>query len=68
VYSLSCDARGFWQLAGGFEGSVEFFDLSSALEYGRRDAGAKEAGIEIRAGGLYIFVHQDEGWPSRIVA
>ena len=45
---------------------VEFGDLPTALSFARADAKAGEADIELWIEGLYIFVHQDEGWPRPI--
>ena len=45
---------------------VEFYNLPEALSFARADAEDGEADLELWIDGLYIFVHQDKGWPHRI--
>ena len=66
-FSLRYDAPGPWILSGArCEASLRFGDLAAALSYARTDADAEEADIELRVDGLYIFVHQAQGWPHRL--
>jgi hypothetical protein len=48
--------------------SVEFDDLASALAFARAEAEEKSADIELLVDGLYIFIHQPEGWPHAVCA
>jgi len=68
-YSLTCDARGVWTLTGTVgEKPTRFCDLPAAVEFARKDARDGEADIELWAEGLYMFVHQEQGWPHRLCA
>jgi hypothetical protein len=63
-FSFSCDARGVWTLTGTVgKKPSQFSDLPAALEFARDDACGEEADIELWADGLYMFVHQTNGWP-----
>jgi hypothetical protein len=63
-FSFSCDARGVWTLTGTVgKKPTQFCNLPAALEVARKDAGGEEADLELWAEGLYIFVHQENGWP-----
>ena len=68
-FSLTCDARGIWTLTGtGGTKPVHFRDLPAAMEFARKEACGGEADIELRAEGLYVFVHQKKGWPHCLYA
>ena len=68
-FSLTCDARGIWTLTGtGGTKPVHFRDLPAAVEFARKEACGGEADIELRAEGLYVFVHQKKGWPHCLYA
>jgi hypothetical protein len=68
-YSLTCDARGVWTLTGTTAAKpAHFCDLAAAMELARKDARGEEADIELWAEGLYMFVHQEKGWPHRLCA
>jgi hypothetical protein len=63
-FSFSSDARGVWTLTGTVgKKPTQFCNLPAALEFARKDAGGEEADIELWAEGLYMFVHQEKGWP-----
>ena len=66
-FSLRRTAAGAWTLTGALSDEcVQFDDLPTALSFARADAEAGESDIELWIEGLYIFVHQDEGWPHPI--
>jgi len=66
-FSLCCDDRGMWTLAGIDDpGSQRFPDLATALDCARRASDAAAATIEIEVDGMYICVQQPKGWPHRI--
>ena len=66
-FSLRRNAAGAWALIGVLSDEcVEFEDLPTALSFARADAEADESDIELWIEGLYIFVHQDKGWPHPI--
>ena len=68
-FSLTCDACGIWTLTGtGGTKPVHFRDLPAAVEFARKEACGGEADIELRAEGLYVFVHQKKGWPHCLYA
>jgi hypothetical protein len=68
-FSLTCDARGMWTLTGATGTKpLRFRDLPAAVEFAREDACGSEADIELRAEGLYMFVHQKKGWPHCLYA
>lgn len=46
--------------------AVQFDSLTTALASARVTAADAEADIEIWMDGLYMFVHQPQGWPRRI--
>jgi hypothetical protein len=68
-FSFSSDARGVWTLTGTVgKKPTQFCNLPAALEFARKDAGGEEADIELWAEGLYMFVHQEKGWPHCLCA
>jgi hypothetical protein len=68
-FSLTYDARGVWTLTGMVgKKPTHFRDLPAAMEFARKDARGEEADIELWAEGLYMFVHQEKGWPHRLCA
>jgi hypothetical protein len=48
------------------DAAVQFDSLTTALASARVTAADAEADIEIWMDGLYMFVHQPQGWPRRI--
>jgi hypothetical protein len=68
-FSLTCDARGAWTLTGTADKKpLRFCDLPEAVEFARKEARGGEADIELWAEGLYMFVHQERGWPHCLYA
>jgi hypothetical protein len=68
-FSLVGYAAGGWTLnCADTAKSVEFDDLASALAFARAEAEEKSADIELLVDGLYIFIHQPEGWPHAVCA
>ena len=68
-YSLTCDARGVWTLTGtAAQKPKHFCDLVAAMELAHQDARGEEVDIELWAEGLYMFVHQEKGWPHVLCA
>jgi hypothetical protein len=66
-FTLSCQRAG-WLLSADGTGTtqLQFADLAAALAHARDIAGGKPSDIELWADGLYVFIHQTEGWPHRI--
>jgi hypothetical protein len=68
-FSMTSDARGMWTLTGAAgKEALHFCDLPDAVEFARKEARGGEADIELWADGLYMFVHQEEGWPHCLYA
>ena len=66
---MICDARGTWTVTGTTGTKpLHFRDLPAAVEFARKDASDGEADIELWAEGLYMFVHQEKGWPHCLYA
>jgi hypothetical protein len=68
-FSLICDAHGTWTVTGTTGTKpLCFRDLPAAVEFARKEACGREADIELWAEGLYMFVHQEKGWPHCLYA
>jgi hypothetical protein len=61
------DQVGTWSINGLPGQSVaRFDDLSEVLEYAKRECAWAPATIEFFIDGVYVIVHQNEGWPQRL--
>ena len=63
------EATGEWSLHG-LPGSpvVQLGSLSASFDFARRECGAAPATIELMVDGFYAVIHQECGWPRRLVA
>ena len=41
--------------------------LSASIDYARKECAAAPATIELLIDGFYVVIHQEQGWPRRIV-
>jgi len=41
--------------------------LSASIDYARKECAAAPATIELLIDGFYVVIHQERGWPRRIV-
>ena len=68
-FSITCDVTGNWTLEGGpRHRHRRFADLPAALDCAKDDGELAPATIELRVSGLYVCIHQDQGWPQRVCA
>jgi hypothetical protein len=68
-FSITCDDAGTWTLEGGtIHRPQRFADLPAALDCAKHDGEMAPATIELRVSGLYVCIHQDQGWPQRVCA
>lgn len=62
-------ARGTWSVHGVSRCPVSNLpSLSASLDYARKQCDAAPATIELFIDGFYAVIHQERGWPRRIVA
>jgi hypothetical protein len=63
------EPTGEWSLHG-LPGSpvVQLDSLSASFDFARRGCGAAPATIELMVDGFYAVIHQEFGWPRRLVA
>jgi hypothetical protein len=62
------DAWGCWSVRGLAPLPVAHFpSLSASLDYARKECAAAPATIELLIDGFYVVIHQERGWPRRIV-
>jgi hypothetical protein len=65
---ISRDVWGGWSLRGLAPLPVAHFpSLSASLDYARKECAAAPATIELLIDGFYAVIHQERGWPRRIV-
>jgi hypothetical protein len=63
------DVRGTWSVHGLSPVPVANLpSLSASIEYARKECAAAPATIELLIDGLYVVVHQESGWPRRLLA
>lgn len=63
------DVWGTWSVHGLSPLPVSHLpSLSVSIDYAREKCAAAPATIELLIDGLYVVVHQDRGWPRRLVA
>src|SRR5439155_8266445 len=63
------DVWGTWSVHGLSPLPVAHLpSLSASIEYARRECAAAPATIELSGDGFYAVVHQERGWPRRLIA
>jgi hypothetical protein len=66
---ICSDDRGTWSVHGLSPLPVtQLPSLSASIDYARRECAAAPATIELFIDGLYAVVHQERGWPRRLLA
>jgi hypothetical protein len=66
IYS---DSRGTWSVHGLSPLPVKHLpSLSASIDYARKECAAVPATIELFIDGLHAVVHQESGWPRRLLA
>jgi len=65
-FRIDIQSSGACLLSTPVDAAVQFDSLTTALASARVTAADAEADIEIWMDGLYMFVHQPQGWPRRI--
>jgi hypothetical protein len=62
------DVWGCWSVRGLAPlPAAHFPSLSASLDYARKECAAAPATIELLIDGFYVVIHQERGWPRRIV-
>jgi hypothetical protein len=63
------DAWGTWSVHGLDPVPVSHLpSLSASIDYARKGCAASPATIELLIDGFYMVVHQERGWPRRLLA
>ena len=65
-FRIDIQSSGACLLSTPVDAAVQFDSLTTALASARVTAADAEADIDIWMDGLYMFVHQPQGWPRRI--
>ena len=66
IYSGDC---GTWSVHGLSSLPVTHLpSLSASIDYAREECAAAPATIELFIDGFYVVVHQERGWPRRLIA
>ena len=65
-FRIDIQSSGACLLSTPVDAAVQFDSLTTALASARVTAADAEADIEIWMDGLYMFMHQPQGWPRRI--
>jgi hypothetical protein len=66
IYSGDC---GTWSVHGLSSLPVTHLpSLSASIDYAREECAAAPATIELFIDGFYVVVHQERGWPRRLLA
>jgi len=62
------DVWGGWSVQGLAPLPVAHLpSLSASIDYARKECAAAPATIELLIDGFYVVIHQERGWPRRIV-
>ena len=62
------EPSGYWSLHGLPRNPVVQLDsLSASIDFARRECDAAPATIELMVDGFYAVIHQELGWPRRLV-
>ena len=63
------DVWGTWSVHGLSPVPVSHLpSLSASIDYARKQCAAAPATIELLLDGLYVVIHQELGWPRRLLA
>ena len=63
------ELAGSWSVHGLANRPVAYLpSLAASVEYARRECAAAPATIELMIDGLYVVMHQPDGWPRQPVA
>jgi len=63
------DVWGTWSVHGLLPLPVSRLpSLSASIDYAREECAAAPATIELLIDGVYMVVHQERGWPRRLLA
>jgi hypothetical protein len=66
---ICSDDHGTWSVHGLSPLPVEHLpSLSASIDYARKGCAAAPATIELFIDGFYAVVHQERGWPRRLLA
>jgi len=66
---ICSDDWGSWSVHGLPSRPVKHLpSLSASIDYARKECGAAPATIELLIDGFYAVVHQERGWPRRLIA
>jgi hypothetical protein len=66
---ICSDSQGTWSVHGLSPLPVKHLpSLSASIDYARKECAAAPATIELFIDGLYAVVHQELGWPRRLLA
>jgi hypothetical protein len=66
---ISSDDCGTWSVHGLPSLPVKHLpSLSASIDYAREECAAAPATIELLVDGFYAVVHQERGWPRRLLA
>jgi hypothetical protein len=66
---ICSDERGTWSVHGLSPMPVKHLpSLSASIDYARKECAAAPATIELFIDGIYAVVHQERGWPRRLLA
>ena len=65
-FRIDMEPSGACLLSTPVNAAVQFDSLTTALASARVTAADAEADIDIWMDGLYMFVHQPQGWPRQI--
>jgi hypothetical protein len=63
------EPAGSWSVHGLANRPVAYLpSLAASVDYARRECAEAPATIELMIDGFYAVVHQQDGWPRRLVA
>jgi hypothetical protein len=66
---ICSDDRGSWSVHGLPSLPVKHLpSLAASIDYARKECAASPATIELLIDGFYAVVHQERGWPRRLIA
>jgi hypothetical protein len=66
---ICTDYRGSWSVHGLPSLPVKHLpSLAASIDYARQECAAAPATIELLIDGFYAVVHQERGWPRRLIA
>jgi hypothetical protein len=66
---IARDVWGTWSVQGASAVPVSHLpSLSASIDYARTACNAAPATIELFVDGMYVVVHQEHGWPRRLLA